>query len=1127
VPNATLRLLLVLFAWACTPCLHAQEPEEPPAATAADESPRAIQKQIDAVKADTTLAEEPRTALLDALEKALAAAQSVESFTNKAAAFVLERDEAPARLRAARDELSALGAVPEPTVPAGTALRELENLLGEAQAEHRVAADTMSGLEREATRRGERRATIPTRLGEARSQLDALPVEPPVDAALDPRLVGARQLRHRLERRALQTEIQALEAELSSYDGRSELLTARRDLASRRQQVARARAESFGQQVSELRAAEAARSEAEARRAAEAASNQHPMLASLAAENAEIAAKLPSLAEAQTQAQGQLERIKALRQDLSSQFEDIKARALRAGSSAAIGSLLRERRAQLTDVDRRAQRAAGRSGEAAEAYLAALDWEQRRRVLVDDAGQLERLLATAEPPLVDPVVTARVRADARTLLDDRLRMLETLANGWSQQLANLEERATARTLLLDLVEQYRTFINERVLWIRSSQPVWQLNLAELGNAISWLGSPTRWIDALSTLSTAISLENPFTALGMLLLLALLGLRPLLLRRLHRIGDVASRGSNTRYTPTAIALVYTALLALPLPGLLFLLGRHLLTHPDCTDFARSIGTGALASAGLLAVVRALLATARPGGLAERHFQWSASTLSLVRGNLPWLLPAAFPLTLLLGALAHHANDAWIGSLGRLLLVLYLLFYVVFAWRTLHPTTGVLGSSLQDDLLRRGRRAWFLLAVGTPLALLVMALLGYDYTSLQLSQRLTSTMILVLGCALGHSLVLRGLLLARRRLSLAQMRERMRLAQAAREGDDSEAEPEPEVALDAGSIALQTQALLRAAVVIVAITLGYQIWIDVLPALGVFRDVTLWTEANSDPTQPGIPITLADLLLGLVAALLTVLAARNLPGLLELLVLQRLALPAGERHAITTLARYVLVAVGVGLAFNAVGLGWAKMQWLLAGLSLGLGFGLQEIFANFISGIILLLERPVRVGDIVVLGDLLGKVTRIQIRATTIRDLDNKEMVVPNKEFVTGRFINWTLTESTVRMRLRVGVAYGSDTRKARELLVRAAVESPLAARSPRPKALFLGFGDSTLDLELRVYVEDYDTHADMLDDLHTRIDDLFRQNGIEIAFPQRDLHLRTARPLVEFLEKKSLPPEDRD
>jgi potassium efflux system protein len=495
--------------------------------------------------------------------------------------------------------------------------------------------------------------------------------------------------------------------------------------------------------------------------------------------------------------------------------------------------------------------------------------------------------------------------------------------------------------------------------------------------------------------------------------------------------------------------------------------------------------------------------------------------VLRRNLWLLAPAVFPLAIAIGALEQHGDDAWLGSLGRLVLLPLLGLMTVFLWRVLHPVTGVLGGSTERTLVVRFRRLWFVLVVGTMAALFVMTVLGYEYTVIQLARSMIYTVAIVLAGAVTHALILHKLLLERRRLSIQQARERLAAARAAREAAEAgeegdEDEEEEQFALDPSSIAEQTQTLVRAAAVLTVLLACLQVWGEVLPALGALRQVELWTDES---VEPPIQITLVDLLKSLLIVLITALAARNIPGLLELLVLRRLHVQAGERHATTTLARYVLVVIGTVMAFSTIGLGWSKVQWLIAAVSLGLGFGLQEIFANFVSGLILLFERPVRVGDWVLVGDWLGKVTRIKIRATTVRDLDNKELVVPNREFVTGRFVNWTLTDSLVRLRLPVGVAYGSDTQKAKQLLVQAARETSLAVETPAPRALFLGFGESSLELELRVFVEDYQEHAPLLDDLHTRVDRLFREHGIEIAFPQRDLHLRTAKPLVEFIDRR--------
>ncbi len=185
-----------------------------------------------------------------------------------------------------------------------------------------------------------------------------------------------------------------------------------------------------------------------------------------------------------------------------------------------------------------------------------------------------------------------------------------------------------------------------------------------------------------------------------------------------------------------------------------------------------------------------------------------------------------------------------------------------------------------------------------------------------------------------------------------------------------------------------------------------------------------------------------------------------------------------------------------------------------MGIGLGFGLQEIFANFISGIILLFERPIRVGDVITLGDTTGVVTRIHMRATTITDWDRKEYVVPNKDLITGRLLNWTLTDQTNRIVVNVGVAYGTDTVHARGLLLQVASQHPLILSDPAPIATFEGFGDNSLNLVLRCYLPTLENRLTTLTELHTGIDEAFRAAGIEIAFPQLDIHFRSQAALPE-------------
>lgn len=322
------------------------------------------------------------------------------------------------------------------------------------------------------------------------------------------------------------------------------------------------------------------------------------------------------------------------------------------------------------------------------------------------------------------------------------------------------------------------------------------------------------------------------------------------------------------------------------------------------------------------------------------------------------------------------------------------------------------------------------------------------------------------------------------------------------------------------------LLRATVGLLFLTGVWLIWGQVLPALQVVSRVELWPVIISAMERiPGADVetfrevtrveqvTLGNLLTAVLVAFMAVLASRNMPALLELSVLQRLPMDHGNRHAVTTVSRYLLLLTGGLVSCSLLGIGWQNVQWLAAALTVGLGFGLQEIFANFVSGLIILFERPVRIGDIVTIDGVTGAVSRIQIRATTITDWDRKEFIVPNKEFVTGKLLNWTLSDRINRVLINVGVAYGTRTETALSLLQQIADTNPLVLKDPAPIASFEGFGDSTLNLVLRCYLPNLDHRLKAITELHAAIHDRFASEGISIAFPQRDLHLRTLPPGV--------------
>lgn len=227
-----------------------------------------------------------------------------------------------------------------------------------------------------------------------------------------------------------------------------------------------------------------------------------------------------------------------------------------------------------------------------------------------------------------------------------------------------------------------------------------------------------------------------------------------------------------------------------------------------------------------------------------------------------------------------------------------------------------------------------------------------------------------------------------------------------------------------------------------------------------------------------------------------------------VYRRRGLDEGVQYALNRLLHYLILAVGVFLALDNLGISITALAGLGAILAVGLGFGLQNIAQNFVSGLILLLERPIKKGDFVEVGDTRGTVREIHARATVVTTLDNVDILVPNGQFITEAVINETYAERRIRVRVGVGVAYGSDTRKVQQALQHVAATHNAILKDPAPKVWFVDFGDSSLDFALLFWISEPLVQYQVESEVRFAIDAAFREHNIEIPFPQRDLHVRS-------------------
>ena len=842
-----------------------------------------------------------------------------------------------------------------------------------------------------------------------------------------------------------------------------------------------------------------------------------PVLAEAAATNLALAGDLLAANEKLAEYR---QRLAAGEQDLAADraaLRDSRTRLELGGNSEQVGTWLWAVMRQLEFADVLQDRLADTRQSLADTRLRLIALDERQRNLADVSAQADELRTAAAGRDDDAgLVASDGEADPlESWLEARQDLAARLEPMLWRQAATLEQTERVLQARLKTTSELRQLLDRHLLWIRSHAPV---DLAWFGRwpaAVMDLVKPERFATTGRLLARSIAERPAVFALAVMAVLLLALLRRRARGRIEALGQGLRDVRQDRYRRTLESLAWTFVAALPGAAALWLGGELLQDVGERGKYSDSLGQ-ALQALALPALTLSFLDwLVRDRGLAHAHFRWTRQRREALQAWLPALKAVLLPLYFVVALAFIRDQDIAIDVPARLALVIAGVFSAVcLAWllgpdRIRHAR----GESPEPSSLRRVLRV--VLPAGLA-AGAVLALQGYVYsTAIVLDAQFASVGVFI-AVAVLHGLLARWFALGERRLALRrQEQKREAEAQARAEGTTpeeggGEAIPvdfDEDLALD--KVNAQTRRLLRAMKLVMLAAGLVWVWADVLPAFARLDEVVLWSvaQATADGGDTVIPITLMAALLGVLALALTVVAARNLPGLLEIGLLSKVNMDAASRYAITSVSRYTIVLVGIIAGLGLLGLRWGQLQWLAAALTVGLGFGLQEIFANFVSGLILLFERPFRVGDVITVNNLDGTVTRIRTRATTILDFDNKEIVVPNKTFITGQLVNWTLSDETTRIVVKVGVDYGTDPALVHRLLMQAATENPRVLETPPPRSWLLEFGANSLDFELRVFVGGIIDRLAVRNELNVRLVELFAENDVGFAFPQLDVHVR--------------------
>ena len=731
--------------------------------------------------------------------------------------------------------------------------------------------------------------------------------------------------------------------------------------------------------------------------------------------------------------------------------------------------------------------------EIADIRLYQFEINQQRELISNPTTYVDNLLSTQPADQVTP----QLRKTLLELVGTRGDLLERLNRELSALLNETITLQLNQKQLLSTAQSLRATLDEQMFWIPSNKP---LDLEWLETAPHYLKQQLLtlpWTSGFSELADGLS-QRPwlFSPLA-LLIVALLWKRRYLYTKLNKIHQDIGHFKRDSQWHTPLAILINVLLAMPVSLALALCGYALQT--DARGMNANLGAALIQMAQAWLVFYTAYRILAPGGVAELHFRWEKPLVEFLQR---WVRKLGFVVLALVAVVAFAEQQPAALADDVLGIAIVLGCYAAMAW--------LLCSLLLKDfeIEKKGYRLRKLLGFAfalLPLALFVAVCFGYYYTALKLSDRLINTLYLLMFWLVAEAAFVRGLAVAARRLAYQRALAKRQAAKEAGEGNDIIIE---EPTLDIEQVNQQSLRLIRLALLAGFIGGLYWVWADLISVFSYLDNITLYEyTSGTGANMSMVPISIGDVIGALVIIGISIALARNLPGLLEVLVLSRLELGQGSAYATTTLLTYVIIGVGFVATLSTLGVSWDKLQWLVAALSVGLGFGMQEIFANFISGIMILFERPVRIGDTITIGNLSGTVSKIRIRATTITDFDRKDIIVPNKTFITGQLINWSLTDTITRVTLKLGVDYGSDLDLVKQLLLKAAQENPRVLKEPEPHVYFLNFGTSTLDHELRMHVRDLGDRNPVIDEVNRFINREFKNHHINISFQQMEVYLK--------------------
>jgi potassium efflux system protein len=921
----------------------------------------------------------------------------------------------------------------------------------------------------------------------------------------------ARQALLETRLRLANSSLKALEMENISAPMRLQLQKDRQHLLSLDREQLTLLIDELDNLLIEKRQQEISKEQAELLQAEKDAEGKPPLIRAATQQNMGYNRSLQDVNKSMEQYLFKKNEIEVRNKQLEKDFHSAEQKINLAGLSPVLGNLLREQRRNLPQRNQFGDLNENIQHEIAVVGLETFKLDEAKKQLADVNQALLAQLAQSTDDGYNDSDKLSLRTELRMLLNDQKDLVVRLSAVYAEYSRVLGDVDFNLQQMLTASDKFGAYLDQRLLWVPSAPVISEDYLNDIFYSLLWFLNPANWLKLLINLAKGIT-SFPWV---LPVLVAVIGLHWRYKKAAKQsVLKLLSKNGNNPYASSfgQLLLGLAAILWLTLhwPMLMIWVAWVLDMNHSADMFSHAIANGLISTAVSLTVVQFFYRIFRPEGVAQVLFLWQQHTAQLIFQQLQWSRFVVLPCIFMIAMTGSDLFSEHSYALGRTAQIVMMLALAYVFHRLCHPLQG-LGKSFyanSKNWFSRLRYVWYGAAVAMPLVVIGFAVAGYYQSALELQDKLVVTLRLLIITVFFYALAIRWLDVTKRQLVLHNARQKRKQADLPNSGIEGVA-PVDENIHDISKINQQSNKLLTTIISVMVLVGLWMIWSDILPAFSFFERVELWQyQQMLEGKEVAQSVTLVNVFICLLYAGLTAVFVSNFPALVDLLSVDKFAMAPGSRYALIQLVRYSLISIAFLAIANELGGSWSQVQWLVAALSVGLGFGLQEIFANMVSGIILLFERPIRVGDTVTVGNVTGRVSRIQMRATHIVDWDRKELVVPNKIFITDQLINWTLSDTVTRVVMDVGVAYGCDTDLVERILKEAIHDTTQVLDDPEPTISFISFGESSLGFRLNVFVRELSERIPVTHELHKRIYAALRKHHIEIPFPQRDVHIRS-------------------